>query len=217
MICINHLLELFLEKLYTRMGTQNILRSKTDYELLMMVNESFRYTTNELTNLLIELDRRGVSNDRVKDLKSEISDYQQKYYKQEKTEENQDNASEKPRLFPENSLFVFSIIFSTFFASIVMAFNLKEVNKQKAMLPLLFFGGLYTVTVASITQQLEAAGLILAIVLNGLGAFIILKYFWRPYIGSQEYEKRSMLTPLLIGLLIAIPLVYILSQNGMAI
>ncbi len=199
------------------MSTQNIFRNKTDYELLLMVNERFRYTTNELTNLLVELDRRGVSNDRVKDLKSEISNYDQYFYAPEKTGETQDNSAERPRLFPENSLFVFSVIFSTFFASIVMAFNLKEVNKQKAMLPLLFFGGIYTVTVATITQQLEAAGFILAVVLNGLGAFIILKYFWKPYIGNQAYEKRSMLTPLLIGLLIALPLVYILSQNGMAI
>ncbi|MDZ7774641.1 MAG: hypothetical protein U5L09_03010 [Bacteroidales bacterium] len=161
------------------MGFNKVMQNKTNYELLMMVNEKFRYSTKELTDILVELDRRGVSNDRVEDLKKEISDYQQKHYQEQKQkkEEEHNEQNSLPKLFTETSLYIFSFIFSTFSASIVMAINLKEVQKQQAIFPLVSFGLLYTITVASITQQLDAIGLLMVFLLNGAGAYIILPLF----------------------------------------
>jgi len=205
-----------LAKLYKRMGFNKVMQNKTNYELLMMVNEKFRYSTKELTDILVELDRRGVSNDRVADLKKEISDYQQKHYQEQKQKEEEEHHEQNslPKLFTETSLYIFSFIFSTFFASIVMAINLKEVQKQQAIFPLVSFGLLYTITVASITQQLDAIGLLMVFLLNGAGAYIILRFFWKPYIGNKKYEKRSLMVPLLIGLALTLPLIYFMGQSS---
>jgi len=198
------------------MGFNKVMQNKTNYELLMMVNEKFRYSTKELTDILVELDRRGVSNDRVADLKKEISDYQQKHYQEQKQKEEEEHHEQNslPKLFTETSLYIFSFIFSTFFASIVMAINLKEVQKQQAIFPLVSFGLLYTITVASITQQLDAIGLLMVLLLNGAGAYIILRFFWKPYIGNKKYEKRSLMVPLLIGLALTLPLIYFMGQSS---
>jgi glycerol uptake facilitator-like aquaporin len=198
------------------MGFNKVMQNKTNYELLMMVNEKFRYSTKELTDILVELDRRGVSNDRVADLKKEISDYQQKHYQEQKQKEEEEHHEQNslPKLFTETSLYIFSFIFSTFFASIVMAINLKEVQKQQAIFPLVSFGLLYTITVASITQQLDAIGLLMVFLLNGAGAYIILRFFWKPYIGNKKYEKRSLMVPLLIGLALTLPLIYFMGQSS---
>lgn len=198
------------------MSLNKMMQQKTNYELLMMVNERFRYSTSQLTEILIELDRRGVSNDRVDDLKEEIGDYQQKHYhkKKQEAQENHEEQQTLPKLFTETSLYIFSFVFSTFFASIVMAINLKEVRKQQAILPLVSFGLLYTITVASISQHLDAVGLLMALLLNGAGAYIILRFFWKPYIGNKKYEKRSLLTPLLIGLALTLPVLYFMGQSG---
>lgn len=190
------------------------LQNKTDYELLMMVNEQYRYGKELLTELLVEIDRRGLQNDRITELKAKISDYGQKHF-HKVMEKKEEETKSTPKLFTENSLFLFSFIFSTFFASIVMAFNLREVRKQQAILPLVSFGFLYTATVASISQYLDVMGVVAGVVLNGVGAYIILKFFWKPYIGEKKYEKRPLLVPLLIGILLTLPALYFMSQSGM--
>lgn len=190
------------------------LQHKTDYELLMMVNEQYRYGKELLTDLLVEIDRRGLQNDRITELKEKISDYRQKHFKKVMEKKEEDSES-TPKLFTENSLFIFSFVFSTFFASLVMAINLREVRKSQAILPLISFGFIYTATVASISQHLDVMGVLIGILLNGVGAYIILKFFWKPYIGEKKYEKRPLLIPLLIGLLLTLPALYYMSQTGM--
>lgn len=198
------------------MTFNNRLQHKTDYELLMMVNEQYRYNKDLLTDLLVELDRRGLHNDRISELKQKIDDYRQKHFSKVK-EKKEEESESAPKLFTENSLFLFSFIFSTFFASIVMAFNLREVRKQQAILPLVSFGFLYTATVASISQHLDVMGVVAGVLLNGVGAYIILQFFWKPYIGQKKYEKRPLYIPLLIGILLTLPVLYFMSQAGMTI
>jgi hypothetical protein len=50
--------------------------------------------------------------------------------------------------------------------------------------------------------------------LNGAGAYIILRFFWKPYIGNKKYEKRSLMVPLLIGLALTLPLIYFMGQSS---
>lgn len=192
------------------------IKQKTNYELLLMVNDRFRYNEELLSDILRELDSRGVTNDRVSDLKKELSTYQPLIATPDQEADAQaDTAIVK--LYSESSIFMYSFIFSAFFASVIMALNLNWANKKKAILPLVSFGFLYSATVASISKYLGDFGFFIAIVLNGLGALIILRHFWKPQIGGIKYQKRSTYIPILIGFLLSLPALYFLSQKGMTI
>ncbi len=199
------------------MGEAQRLKNYSTYQLLDMVNRRYRLSKEIIIELLKELDKREVSNERVEELKAEFPEYKKAFAKepQKAAGEEQTPGEALPKLYSIRAIFLFSIIFSTFFASILMAFNLNEVKQKKAILPLVSFGFIYTATIASMSQHLASAALLLAIALNVAGAFLIVHFFWNNYIGSQEFEKRSTTTPLLIGIGISLPMIYLLSQNGM--
>jgi len=199
------------------MGEAQNLRNYSNYQLLDMVNRRYRFSKEILIELLKELDKRKVSNERVEELKEEFPEYKKPYTNESPIAQGSGKEAEEslPKLFNIRAIFLFSIVFSTFFASVLMAFNLREIKQKTAILPLVTFGFIYTATIASISQHLESMALLLAIALNAVGAFIIVHFFWNNYIGSQNFEKRSITTPLLIGIGLSLPLIYLLTQNGM--
>lgn len=198
------------------MGETQNLKNYSNYQLLDMVNRRYRFSKDIIIELLKELDKRKVSNERVEELKAEYPEYKSSFVMEEPKQNNEQAKKENlPKLFSVRAIFLFSIVFSTFFASILMAFNLRELNQKKAILPLVSFGFIYTATIASISQHLASAALVLAIALNIVGAFLIVHFFWNNYIGNVKFEKRSITTPLLIGIGITLPIIYFLSQNGM--
>lgn len=199
------------------MGETQNLKNYSTYQLLDMVNRRYRFSKEIIIELLKELDKRKVSNERVEELKAEYPEYKRAFTVEEPQQQNnnQEKNADLPSLFSVKAIFLFSIIFSTFFASILMAFNLREINHKKAIVPLVSFGFIYTATIASISQHLASAALVLAIALNIVGAFLIVHFFWNNYIGNVNFEKRSITTPLLIGIGITLPIIYFLSQNGM--
>lgn len=202
------------------MGVIERLKHSSNYELLDMVNRRYRFSKEVLIELLKELDKREISNDRVEELRSEYPEYRRVGSINRTTEQPQEataqqNAESLPRLFSIRSIFFFSIIFSTFFASILMAFNLNVLKQRKSITPLVTFGLFYTAMIASISQYLPSIAWFLAILLNGIGAYLIVRFFWNSYVGLKNYESRPVTIPLLIGIGISLPLIYLLSQYGM--
>ncbi|MCF8231600.1 MAG: hypothetical protein K9J27_05365 [Bacteroidales bacterium] len=200
------------------MGDTERLKNYSNYQLLDMVSQRYRYNKDLLIELLKELDKRKVTNDRVEALKAEMPEYKRAYSKQgqEKPQEGQTESESLPQLFSIRAIFFFSMVFSTFFGSLIMAFNLREMKQKTAILPLVSFGFIYTATIASISQHMQSVAWFLAIALNAVGAFIIIHFFWNSYIGQQQYNKRSITIPLLIGIGLSLPIIYFMSQNGMA-
>ena len=205
-------------KIFKDMGDTERLKNYSNYQLLDMVSQRYRYNRDLLIELLKELDKREVTNARVEELKAEMPEYKKPYSKesQVKQQENQTGSEKLPWLFSIRAIFFFSMVFSTFFGSIIMAFNLREMKQKTAILPLVSFGLIYTATIASISQHIQSVAWFLAIALNAVGAFIIIHFFWNSYIGQQQYNKRSITVPLLIGIGLSLPIIYFMSQNGLA-
>lgn len=195
------------------MGTTGKLNKISTYELLDMVNRHYRYSNEFIILVLKELDNRKVTNQRIEELKAKLK--KQGTWKNFLQESKNAEQSGKLQLYQPQSIFLFALLFSTFFASILMAINLKVLGKIKEMYHALFFGLLYSVTVSSVAQKLMEVGPLAVIILNALGAYILTYYFWRPAVANtDEYEKRPITIPLIIGLLATLPLLYLLSRQG---
>ncbi|MEA3504327.1 MAG: hypothetical protein U9R32_03930 [Bacteroidota bacterium] len=206
------------------MAISNNIQRKSNFELLDMVNKKYKYSEEVLINLLYELEKRDLSNDRIDDLKEDIKGFTTKVIipkqdKEETASETQSSSKETalPQLYSIKAIFMVSIIFSVFFAAILMAINLYNLGKKKTMIHLLSLGFLFSLSIAMLTQSLGAFGPIIGVLLNVGGAYLIVQYFWIPAIGAREYEKKSMLIPIIVGIVISIPIVIIMFQQGMVI
>jgi hypothetical protein len=119
-----------------------------------------------------------------------------------------------PLLYSKRVLYIFSVLFSTFFGSVLMAMNFYQLKNQKALGLVLGFGFLYAVLTGWL-GMLVNAGNGIGIVFNIGGGMILTEYFWPKYIGAERhFRKRSFWIPLALGLLLsAIAIVLIVLAN----
>jgi hypothetical protein len=110
---------------------------------------------------------------------------------------------EAPQLYSRQVINIFSILFSVLFGGILLAINLKTINKKSGIFPVLVFSFAYTVLMAVGLSLLGVRSSALTLVLNMLGATILYNTFWAKYIGkSTEYRTKPFWIPLIIGIII---------------
>ncbi|MCP9198830.1 hypothetical protein MKO06_02860 [Gramella sp. GC03-9] len=126
--------------------------------------------------------------------------------------ENQSQVSEQrsaqenlPRLYSKRVIYIFSVMFSTIFGTVILMSNLKQLGEKKARIEVLVFGIIFTIGTA-ITLNTVELQTNLGIPLNILGGVILNEFFWNRYIGREtEFEKKSWHKPALISALITLP------------
>ena len=121
-------------------------------------------------------------------------------------EENQ-----KPLFFTKTSIKVFSVLFSVFFGTIMLAINLRE-NRVKTGIVILpvIIGFVCNYLLMMLITVTNSAGLPI-IVINGLLGILLTDIFWNRYIGADtEYRKRPITVPLLIGIGISVIMILLM-------
>jgi len=198
------------------MALSNNIQHKSNFELLDMVNKKYKYNEEILITLLQELDKRHLSNDRIDELKKEISftSIKTEIVKEETVSQEKEENTAVPQLYSIKALFMVAVFFSVFFSAILLAINLYKVNKKKNIVHLISLSFLFSLTVSMLIQSMGVFASIIGILLNVGGVFLLIKYFWLPNIGSMKYEKKSMLIPIIIGIIISIPLLILMYQQG---
>ena len=119
-----------------------------------------------------------------------------------------------PKLYSKRVIYLFSVIFSTIFGTVLLMSNLKQVNDKKARWEVLVFGIIFTIGIAITlhTVQLQSN---LALPLNILGAIILNEFFWNRSIGKEtEFEKKSWHKPAIISAIITLPFAVALFYGG---
>ncbi len=119
-----------------------------------------------------------------------------------------------PKLYSKRVIYLFSVIFSTIFGTVLLMSNLKQINDTKARWEVLIFGIIFTIGTAITlhTVQLQSN---LGLPLNILGAIILNEFFWNRSIGKEtEFEKKSWHKPAIISAIITLPFVLILLYAG---
>ncbi len=171
--------------------------SKMDrFELLELYNKTTIYRVDALETIEAELQKR--------DLDFEAHDYA--YLKSLENEENsaatspENEIDEAVSLYSRSAIFGFSIFFSTIFGSILLMINLRRLGEKRKGFEILLLGIAYAI-LSSVLVDLAGANLILSLVLNVLGGYLMSTYFWSKYIGLEfSHEKQSIIIPLILGI-----------------
>ena len=107
-----------------------------------------------------------------------------------------------PALYTRKVIYVFTVLFSVVFGSIMLAINVsKTPNRSKAILVVLA-GLAYTIVLVAIAQKLHL-GQGFTIITSVMGAYLMEMLFWDRYIGNSTlYRAKPYWLPLTIALVI---------------
>jgi len=130
----------------------------------------------------------------------------------EETDEDEDI----PTLYSERVIYTFSVLFSVIAGGILLARNLKEVNRKDGIPHVIAFSLIYTF-LSGYLMTVSKSGLVGTVVLAIIGAMVLNSYFWNAYIGRGiNYYRKSYGKALIIALLILIPLFLLAVWGGMS-
>ena len=186
------------------------MKSKSNDELLVYVDNYKSYQIDAFNAAVLELRNRDVilPDDKIeairKDLteidKKRMSDSDEVIYKWDKNITDDKSA---PLLFSEKSIFMFSVIFSTIFGSILLSLNLIKLKKIRYCITVLIFGLIFSSLTLILVNRFELNSLIL-FVINGMGSLILHYLFWFKFIGKEfKYRSQSIIIPLIFSILVA--------------
>ncbi len=108
-----------------------------------------------------------------------------------------------PELYSQYAIFGFSFFFSPIFSSVLMAMNLKRLEKLRLIVPIVLFGVICNI-VAMLIMQTKLSSVWAIYIFNALISTVFAYYIWPRSIGSKlKYRRRSTLIPRIIGLTIS--------------
>lgn len=188
--------------------------SKSDNELKRIINDKETYLEQARIAAIEILKKRQGLTETLKNAENEIKENQIDRTKQEiksqppfkKATYITDDPS-APKLYTKKLIYIFSVIFSPLFGSILMMRNFKETGHNIAKFQVLAFGILYTSVIAWGLLSLETK-YNLSFGFNIIGAGILSEFFWNKKLGKEiKHRKRSWIIPTIIGVIITVGLV----------
>jgi hypothetical protein len=201
------------------------MRNKSDSELAHIIENKDKYTIEALQAVVWELEDRSLIEKGEIDLpeiaeipKNETSNQNEELEKTALNKENPFEDFEQPTLYSKKAILGFSLFFSTIFGVILLMYNLKVMNKNKARTQVLVFGILYIVLSYALLEVLPKIYFI-TLIFNFIGYAILVEYFWNKYLSKDlQHDKKSITKPLVISLLITvffIVLIFTATTNGL--
>ena len=196
---------------------------KSDEELHACIDNREKYLPETVEAAVSELQHRGVifSDEELRviaedmqarrDLAKEGTDSFSMFSNGERY--NHVDDPEAPAYFSKRVILIFSVLFSVFVASILLAINLSNTaHKDKIGLSVLF--GLGFAIAAGLLAPTFHYSPIFTILTGFTGAYLMEVLFWNKYIGNSAlYKPRPVWVPLIIVLVIYIPLGVFLYYN----
>jgi len=194
---------------------KEILSAKTDAQLKYYLEHIDKHTSEGVRAALVELKSRNV------ELPEDIDEQTEEKIKL-KESTNYDSLKgwkknvikdfDAPEYYSQTAIYVFSILFSVLFGSVMMAINLKGSKKQWAW-PILF-GLVFTIGFIFLGQFLPNSSTGLSLIVNAVGVTIMYQMFWNKHIGKNtKYRVKPIWIPLIIGIILMVPLIYFAIQG----
>lgn len=123
-----------------------------------------------------------------------------------------------PLLYTKRSILLFSVIFSFFFGSILLAINLKAMGVKRSIVILpVAIGFVLNYLLSLLVAYTQNIGFTIVII-NGLLGYLLTDIFWKRYIGSETaHRKRSITIPLLIGIGLSLILLFLMASSLMQV
>ena len=189
-------------------------QQKTDSELEYILENKKNYNEQAVEASIHILKERNGITDKLESIETKINTgkekkeiAREKIIEEDRKRNNITNDPNAPELYSKKVIMVFCGIFSTIFGAVLLMYNMKQTNNQKARNQVLIFGILYTIITLVIVNLIERAGN-LVVIINIAGGGILTEYFWNRFIGKElRHRKRSWIKPAIISVLITIPLI----------
>ena len=187
---------------------KKILSAKTDHELMYYVQNVGKHTEEAVRLALAELQKRNVTlpEGLVPDVENQLVANKIKKEKEELPAWKQNVVVDldAPMYYSKTAIYTFSILFSVFFGSFMLAANCKDAGKPGW--PVVLFGLLYSLFTLSISEYINL-GLAYTYIMAAFGVLVMYEFFWGRYIGNDtKYRTKPIWKPLIIAAVIFIPL-----------
>jgi len=186
-------------------------------ELKNYLNNREDFQEDAVFAAILELEKRGIPIDESEKIKEELSDIKTI----EPTIENDDSSfqentlSETPELYSTKFIYIFGALFSVFGGGILMALNFMTLkNKKAARLTILASIG-YSIIMTFLIDALGIPNLLISLGTSLLGVYLLHYFIWnRETPPSLDYKEKDIWKPIVIGLLVALPLAYLMMITG---
>ncbi len=183
---------------------KDILAKKTDGQLRYYIEHVDKHTDEAVRVALAELQLRNA------ELPDDIVDVVELKLREKaaiKIEEKkswdtymvEDEVS--PHFYSQRAIYVFSILFSVFFGSFLLAANLKIIGKPRLLV--ILYGFVFFVFTMILGEFIKI-GILYTFIINSIGVMIMQALFWDRLIGKEiKYNAKPIWKPLIIGVLIS--------------
>ncbi|NRF37234.1 hypothetical protein [Pedobacter foliorum] len=113
-----------------------------------------------------------------------------------------------PAYYTQNTIYIFSILFSVFFGSFMLASNCKDAGGKGWLV--ILTGFIYT-SASWFAMDYFSGGMPLTYIINALGVLITYELFWKRNIKpDKKYRAKPIWKPLTIAAVIFVPLIFLL-------
>ena len=113
--------------------------------------------------------------------------------------------SSLPKLYSRYAIRVFAIVFSTFFAGILLAINMYRLDKKNQIFPVILFSFMFAYLTVFISGRAPERMTLITIVMNIVGVILLEELFWNRHIGKEfKFQRQSILPVLFIGIIISL-------------
>ncbi|WP_066002978.1 hypothetical protein [Mucilaginibacter sp. PPCGB 2223] len=110
---------------------------------------------------------------------------------------------DKPKLFNRLTIFIFSILLSTFFGGILYSNNLSEIENRKQIVGVLIFCLIWNGVSFKFARQFSDNFFISFILPNAIGGLILIKPMWDYHFKNfKQFTTRKIWVPAIIALII---------------
>ncbi|MGI4741846.1 MAG: hypothetical protein ACRYG7_42320 [Janthinobacterium lividum] len=123
--------------------------------------------------------------------------------------------AEQPALYTPGVIVLFSVLFTIISGAVLLAVNLRRLKQPKALWGLVAFVTVYFIGEVVLVNVLMKHNTLNPLLLSLINLPAILAYvlwFWPRYVGTNQFQSRSWLVPLLICFIIVLALQLLLRQ-----
>jgi len=174
---------------------KDLLATKTDEELDNYLRYPKKFSSSEIEEALVELQRREKT----------FTDLQLVYLQRVIERKRIQEDPTIPSYYSQMGIWWFSVLFSVLFGAILLSLNIQNRRDKWVVIG---FGITYFVFIFIMVERVGSSSATLtSIILNSIGGAVLQTYFWNKYIGMRTpYRRKSILIPVLIALGISVPL-----------
>ena len=187
---------------------KEMMSKMSDYELNGYIENRKNYTKEAVESAMLELKNRGrefseeETSEILKQFNKKKIENRESYTENSGWKKNVVIDKDAPEFYSEKAIYMFSVIFSIIFGSILMAINLRKTENKKGVFEVLGFGVLFFALQIYLLSMIPR-NTMFTLVFSGVGALILNYFFWRKYIGQDtKYRAKPIWIPLIIGIVL---------------